>query len=562
MSLVRVPRLCLMLVSLVLVGALLGGCSEDTPSGFCKGTGDPAFQAFFPDEGQAGYDAALAKKALQYDRHYHAFAAQPMGVGTDMVVALASAEKREKIRAFLQDGNEWDYKDGEAGPEAVIESWSKTAGLYAGAAASADAMRYAVLRAKGADCAELERARGHLITAMKAVQMAFTIGGKPGVVARGFAKKGLPGQGTSTTPVPLKDESGNPLPAEKNNGTWREDNSGLYPDYYWEDSCSRDMILGWAAAMGIGMEVMRGDDSFPAELKASLKTLAHNTVVGLRVVHKSGYDLEIPDADGRTTFHGYLNEHCIERVDYLQSFNNGFYALMALGIVSALASASEDPADMAYVTDELCAARKLPEIARDHMIYIDMGDQSNYSNYNMAFHSALLALRYLPTAAARKVVADAVENTLYRNKKKGTDLAAGLKQSFFDLIHLYALEGGGTTPKGDGAVADEKALGDALETLNAFPTPPYWDYAVEQCDAQEIAAMSCTLSDGTSAPLTVGRGGDNYVSQLPVPKAIRRPSNYEWRSNPHDVNGGGDGSNLFSADDFRAAYWLGRFIGR
>ena len=289
--------------------------------------------------------------------------------------------------------------------------------------------------------------------------------------------------------------------------------------------------------------------------------MAHNTVVGLRVVGAKGYDLELPDADGRTTFHGYLNEHCIERVSYLPTFKNGFYALMSLGIVGALASASEDPADLAYLNDELCGARGLPAIARDHMLYIDMGNQSNYSNYNMAFHSAFLALRYLPDEGARQVVAEAVENALYRSKKTGKDLAAGLKVSLFDLVHLYALQGGGLTPKA-APLPDEKALSDALETLHGFPTPPYWDYSVLLCDEAEVAASLCTLPDGTQTWVGVGRGGDSLVCEVPIPKAMRRPSNYEWRSDPHNPNGGGDSSNLFSGADFRAAYWLGRFLGR
>ena len=53
-------------------------------------------------------------------------------------------------------------------------------------------------------------------------------------MVRALARAGTPGDGKRS---PLFD-AGEPLPAEKNNGTWQADNSGHYEGYIWEDSCS------------------------------------------------------------------------------------------------------------------------------------------------------------------------------------------------------------------------------------------------------------------------------------------------------------------------------------
>ena len=65
--------------------------------------------------------------------------------------------------------------------------------------------------------------------------------------------------------------------------------------------------------------------------------------------------------------------------------------------------------------------------------------------------------------------------------------------------------------------------------------------------------------DGTSLPLLAKLGrGDVLVAAIPVPMRIRPPSNYVWRSDPYRVNGTGDPLSLYSAVDFRLAYWTAR----
>jgi hypothetical protein len=105
-------------------------------------------------------------------------------------------------------------------------------------------------------------------------------------------------------------------------------------------------------------------------------------------------------------------------------------------------------------------------------------------------------------------------------------------------------------------------LTGAARTLTAFDAPPYWNVSRNNCDAGELAAGACIGLDGTLieiAPVP-GRGGA-IVAVRPVPRGIRPPSNFEWRSNPYSVNGGG-GDRLNPGGDFRGAYWLGRFLVR
>ena len=91
--------------------------------------------------------------------------------------------------------------------------------------------------------------------------------------------------------------------------------------------------------------------------------------------------------------------------------------------------------------------------------------------------------------------------------------------------------------------------------------PPFWDIARTNCDDTEIASGSCTADDGTHLDVLgyVGRN-DELITVQPIPFAVRPPSNYYWRSNPYDPNGGGDGSRLIPGVDFRYTYWYGRWV--
>jgi hypothetical protein len=98
-----------------------------------------------------------------------------------------------------------------------------------------------------------------------------TITGTPGVIARSILRTDIPGEGADGRPTPLRDPSGAPLPKEKNNGELRADLSGLHPNWIWEDSISRDMLIGWAMAFGAAWEVIARDPSFSLDSKRAMR---------------------------------------------------------------------------------------------------------------------------------------------------------------------------------------------------------------------------------------------------------------------------------------------------
>jgi hypothetical protein len=541
------------------LGSDAGTQDADTPDAL-----QGCAETLIPAPCQTGYDSQLEALATDYERSFHALSAATMDVWTD--ISVPDTASRTLVESFLQPGGGWDFQAATGQPvTSVVTAWHKTAGLYGGVGIAADAYRYGVLRDQGYPSAEVDRARGFLLAALDKLHMAVAITGTPGAIARGFLRTDMPANLPTTTP--LFDPGGQPLPAEKNNGTWREDNSGgSYPDYIWEDSCSRDQYIGWVAGMGAAWEVIQSDASVPQLTKQRLQQDALALGQGLKTKRPSGFDLEIIDADGRTTYHGYLHENAFDRV-YVPNpwVKNGVNAVMALGIVATLVYVSGDPALQTYLDQELIAKRELHKVIKGQLL-VDAGPKSNYSGYNMAFMGAWLATRYLDPAAQAATVSDAragLKNKLYSNPQGPTKPQPdGWKQSLFDLIYAAGMAQASAHGTTQGSV-DATALANALDTLGSFPAPPFWSKTVENCDPGELSAFLCTAVDGTTTFVInpVNDRGDHPQSLTPVPFELRPPSNYDWRSNPFRVNGGSPGI-MISGVDFRFAYWLGRWVRR
>jgi len=531
------------------------------------GSGQVRWSTLIPGPGQPGHDADLAAKAEAYDRVWTAFHAAAMHLNTDVTISLDAPEDRQRLADFAATPGAWDF-EAFAGrpPLSVIASQHKVAGLYAGDGVAADAYRYMVLRDQGAPCDEVRRAREWLLGDLEALHVVVAITGAPGVIARGIARTDLPGDGQNVTVVPLFDDQGNPLPPVKNNGTWRRDFSGLYPDLVWEDSISRDMYIGWVAGYAAAWEAIRDDPDIPGAAKDRLREDALAVARQLQVVRPSGYDLEIPDADGRTTLHGWINEHNLDGVLYGEEIRNGFHAMMALGIVAAWVFVTEDPGLKAWLYGELIAGRRLHEIARDELYLVDMGLVSNYSNYNMAFQGAWLAMRYLADDEARQAVRLGLEDGMYARPGQSRQ-PAEFAYSLYDFIHAHGAADGSFWWPADGSVLDRAALDRGIRTLREFPAPPYWNFGVEQCpqahcteSSPQVEDPDCLATDGVTrftALGCVGRNGD-LVTLEPIPMRLLGPSNFHWRSNPYQPNREGDGSALLPGVDFRLAYWMGR----
>ncbi|MBN2494585.1 MAG: hypothetical protein JXR96_08350 [Deltaproteobacteria bacterium] len=545
----------------ILLCALAIACSGreggDEPS--CPQAYAYDWQALLPGPAEEGHDADLARLARMRDRQFWAFHALPTGLSAECSISRDKTAERAAVEDWLANDDGWDFAAYSGMQVAdVVDSWWKVAGAYAGAGIAADAFRYGVMRDQCYPVDELDRAREQLLASAEGLHRAVAITGVEGVIVRGYAHKGYPGAGGELC-TPLFDAQGMPLPEEKDNGTWREDNSGLYPDFIWEDSCSRDMLIGWALGFGALWEVVEDDPSIPAEVKQTLRDDARALARAYAVVRESGYDLEVPDADGRTTYHGYLNEQNVDRM-YLPGARNGFHTIMALGILAALADVADDPQTDAYLYEELIGERDFVQIARDDMILVNMGTASNFSNYNMVVQGAWLALRHLhDDEAARAGVQAALDVQIYDSPGERFQ-PVEIGQSLFDFAYAAGMCGA-SARKPCQRAPDMEAVARGLQTLREFPLPPFWEFERVNCDPQELDAGVCTTDDGVQLDVLgeVGRNGSLVVAQ-PIPMRSRPPSNYYWRSNPYEPNGGADGPAMFPGVDFRLAYWLGRWV--
>ena len=525
-----------------------------------------------PGPNEEGYDADLEAKADRYDRQNLLFNCAGNGINSDLSVSAANTAERQLIEEFLQTSDSWDFETWSGGQAVfdVITGYHKVAGLYGGVGIAADAFRYGVLRDQGYTTEDVDRAREFLQRSIESMFIAVEITGEPGVIARGYCRLDIPTSYTSIVTTPLFDTFGNPLPTEKNNGTWRDDNSAdhRFPNIIWEDSCSRDMYIGWASAFAAVWEVIKDDSTFDQDTKDKLQQYASELGQSLMVERTGGpgslgqaFDLEIFDADGRTTFHGYINENAWDRI-YLAwlPLKDGFYAMMTLGIVSALAYVSEDQVLEEYLYDELIGERGLDVLVYNHMLGVNLWYQTNYSATNMAMEGALLAQRYINDPVVRDNIRHATYVHLYENGPVFNRQPEEYQYSLYDFIYAAAVSGSSAFNTMLEA-PDFDAIDRGVETLYGFAEPPYWDYEVINCDETELASGNCTLNDGTQVTVLgeVGRKGTLMVKE-PIPQAVRPPSNYHWRSCPYSPNGGGDGSNMLPGVDFRWAYWYGRWV--
>ncbi|HNZ03097.1 MAG TPA: hypothetical protein PKK50_03035 [Myxococcota bacterium] len=548
--------------------------TDDIRASEC-GQASTEWQGLIPGPCQDGYDEELEAKANRIERAHQIFVAAGLDVNKDISVALENEADRQAIEDFLINSDSWDFKAHSGkDPLDVITTNHKVAGLYAGVGIAANAYRYGVLRNQDYPSEEIERARQILLKSLDALHLAQEITGTDGVIARGFQRNDIPHNDVVT--VPLFDEFGNPLPeGDKNNGTWRDDQSGKYPNYSWEDSVSRDMYVGWVTAQAATWEVIKDDDTIPEQYRTRLKADALSLVKELMKVRCHAefapdcYDLEIPDADGRITLHGWLNPQNLDGQIYLPGLENGFHAVMALGIVAAFAYITEDPDVIAYLNDDLIATREFPRIIKEHGgEVVDMGIKSNYSNYNMAYAGLWLCMRYLNNQGARDVIQESIGPVFYNTPGKDRQ-AAEIGYSYYDFI--YAAGAAGLRAEGQSTAAiDETAVASGLNTLRDYHDAPYWDYGVILCpeaicteDEPNVAVSDCEPEEGFH--LTVlgckGRNGD-LITEEPIPFRLLGPSNYHWRSNPYRPNREGSGSALLPSVDFRIAYWTGRWARR
>ena len=75
--------------------------------------------------------------------------------------------------------------------------------------------------------------------------------------------------------------------------------------------------------------------------------------------------------------------------------------------------------------------------------------------------------------------------------------------------------------------------------LAEFVDPPYWNYRIDNCTPSEMENNNCIDLEGNPMPLEHWSDRDEWEAVNPIPKRLRPPSNFEWRSDSYTVNGGG-----------------------
>ncbi len=517
------------------------------------------WHSLIPGPGQTGYDAALATAVGKYDRFHEAVVTKATGLAGSINV-VSDPALRAKVDHLL--ATKWADDDLDptddlmqyegVDPFQLVTYWGMSTGMYAGSEMAADAYRYGVLRDRGGDCTEVARARKMVSLALDAFHIVVAIPGVSGSIARSIVRSDLPGDGAAPT-TPIFDANHNPLPATKNNGVFRDDNSAMYPKYHWMDSCSRDMLFGWTFGIAAIWEVIKDDPTFDAATKARLQADAKAVLAGLMIVRSGGKDLEIWDPEGRRTLNGNMHETSIDR-NYV--IKNGPASMMALGVIAGLVYVVDDAAAKAYWT-QLTTTRGLPSATTQGMNVIALGgDSTNYSSYNMLFMTAWMAHRYAPEATVRSTLKSPLENDLY-NPSIGLK-PSQWKQSFFDFIEA-ASKGDAWASGNATASYDAAAVTRGVSTLKECAAAPFYAPTRTNCDANEVAAGSC-LMDDNSTVMQVSTSSGEVVANQPVPMRLRPPSNFFWRSNPFLVNSVGDPTAVYPGSDLRVAYWMGRYV--
>ena len=524
----------------------------------------------------AGRSPDLDAAVQRHERQFYGLNALPFGLSLD--VFPAGAEAVALIDQFLAgDAADFQVATGKH-PFEVIAAYGEHGdlGFFGGVALVGTAFRYVALRQEGAPADVLAVARARVERAARSWHVFKQVTGGNGLVARGIQR--LVPEDPADPPVPLDaspvvplfDDQGLPLPQPKDNGTWRADNSGgvLPPGTWnWIDSCSKDQLVGQVLGMVALYDALKGDADADPELLAQLSDdaaaigrmlMQKHEVAGLEGLFGSGeYDLMIWDADGRPTKYRDLNPLMLEQLVFAPDSGkfNVFNLFMAIGVLKGLLHVSGDPELEAFLYDE-CLGRRgwLDQAAHPTrplaIDYIYAGTNTNFDVPDMTGVALFLAL-YLETDDQVSAVLRAFLEDRWWNRAGETHTARLCKQPLWHALYLAVTDRG----------ADAGLVDELVSLLSGFDLGPYWSPSRLNCDADELAARSCVAIDGTTVlALEDAKMGAEVWSKEALDPRIRPPSDFNARSNPFHVNGGG-GDLLNPGGDLLAAYWLTRALG-
>jgi hypothetical protein len=525
-----------------------------------------------PGGSSPALDAAIAR----HERQFYGLNALPFGLSLDVQPADAAAVAL--IDQFLAGpGDDFEAAVGQH-PFDVIASYGEHGdlGFFGGVALVGTAFRYVALKNEGAPADVLATARDRVERAARSWHVFKVVTGGNGLVARGIQRLVPETAGDPPVPldhgveIPLADEQGQPLPKPKDNGSWRADNSqGALPagTWNWIDSCSKDQLVGQVLGMVALYEALKddpdADQALVAELSADAAAIGRmllqkHEVAGLEGIFGSGeYDLMIWDADGRPTFYQDLNPLALEKVYFKPESGkyNVFNLFMAIGVLKALHHVSGDPELEAFLYDECLGKRGWLDKAA-HPVkpgqaidYVYGGTNTNFDVPDMTGVALFLAL-YLETDPQVSAVLRSFLEDRWWNRADEPHTARLCKQPLWHSLYLAVTDRG----------TDPGLVDELVSLLTGFDLGPYWSPVRLNCDEAELAAKSCLAIDGTTTlELEEAKMGAEVWSKVALDPRIRPPSNFNARSNPFHVNGGG-GTLLNPGGDLLAAYWLARAL--
>lgn len=526
----------------------------------------------------------LATRMARHGRQFWTFNARPFGLSLDVYAKDAAA--RTDIENFLKQEAVPDFQTFSGKhPYDVIADFGEHGdlGFFGGIALASAAYEYRVLKRDGGTPQALASARARVVRAAESWHVFYAVTGGNGIVARGIRRVGPddlneagapPIPGAPQTFVPLQDDQG-PLPRPKDNGCERADNSaGVLPPgtWTWIDSASKDQLVGQMFGMVALYDAMAGDPDVDQALVQRMRDdvrgvfqvlKVRREILGLEGLSGEGlYDLIIMDADGRPTMYHDLNPFSMEKIYMPEGSKafNVFNLFMAYAILSSIHHVTGDDEVQDYLYRELLGDRGFLAMMQaydgpDAVSYLYMGLNTNTDVPDMTGVALFLGL-YLETD-------DAVRAPLRRYLEDGwwaptgvTMAASNSRQALWHSLYLAA------TDKTDRqAVAD-----DLAQSLAAYPAGDplsggYWDDSRINCDDTEIAAGSCLAIDGTTVITIAGRDRNGKVlATQSLDPSIRPNSNFNARSNPFEVNGGGSARMLNPGGDLLASYWMGRYF--
>ncbi len=516
----------------------------------------PALAETQPFIDPAGAQSAVGQKAAGYWRQFTTFNSLPFGISLD---AYYLPEKRSVIEGFFQQGQDFTSYSG-LHPFQVLSGYGEhwDLGMFGGVALAADAFRYILLRDGRGEAGDVAAARARVLAALDAWHVETAATGGDGCVARGVMKKTPAAIGDPPVPggIPVTTPTS---PIDHNGDHWRDDRSGQNPDWIFMDNVSKDQLTGYMFGLGVLWDAIAADASIPDSYKDRMK--ADATAIAKRLMRKvqvadgvDPIDLVITDWDGAPVPFHDLNPREITPGLVLPDDTdvfNGFNAALGLAVVRIAYHVGGDPEVGRWYYEDLIGTRQVHKAMAGTLTLMYTGPSTNFSNVNMAATALYSLCRYESDPGLSAFYRDVLEKQFYNPGEERQ--AKGLKQSYFDFIYA-GLKNGAT---------DEAAVADGIETLLGFPDVPYFNDAVVNCDATEIAASHCVCIDGTTQvdlQGNVGHGND-LVASTPLPKRLRPPSNFEWRSDPYSVNDI-EWKTLDPGGDFLAAYYMARLFQR